>query len=103
DERLEPSRTYLQNAYEQVTASVSLCWVVLGLVAQGLGPSDSNQRLAENFAHYSTGNCPAYIAALLSLAALREDSPLIQLPRTANRPAGVASYPTRKKLFEVQR
>lgn len=93
--RITRSLDYLHRVYPQVTASVSLSWIVLGLAAYDALPPGAEERLQAAFTRYPSGTCPPYIASLLALAALGPLSPLIRLPREGH--GAVAGRPSARQ------
>ncbi len=83
DPRIGQSLDYLQDALTEETATASLCFALLGLTANGLRPTDADERLRhalQRDVNFQTTSC--YKSALLTLAELPD---LSWLPQTIEK------------------
>jgi hypothetical protein len=82
---VQKSVSYLENALDAQTTSVSLSYALIGLAAHGRRPARADQWLENAARRTLTRDPSAYKLALVALAALGDDCPLI--PRTRMVPA----------------
>ena len=83
DPRLARSINYLHQSLAEGVATPSLCYALLGLAAHGERPKPSPAWLAGAFQRVSQRDKSPYKLALLTLAAMDAECPLIALPREA--------------------
>jgi len=81
DQRVTRSLDYLQEVLDSRTSTASLCFALLGLAAHGRRPIHTDRWLAGAARRHLRRGPAAYNSALLALAALGADGPLITLPR----------------------
>lgn len=87
--RIPRTLRYLTDSLDARTTSASLAWGLLGLAAHQQPPAAASQWLEAAFKRTMSLDRSPYKIALLALAALGSQSPLVTLPRL--RAAGVAS------------
>jgi len=81
--RVQRSLGYLSEAVGIETTTTSLCWGLIGLAAHGLNPAEADRWLAAASRRLDKQQESPYQRALLVLASLGEQCPLITLPREA--------------------
>ncbi len=87
DGRIKKSLDYLAAELSPRTAAASLSYGLLGLAAHGRLPANSSAWLQATFRRTIARDASPYRLALISLAALGSDSPLITLTRCAREAA----------------
>lgn len=75
--RIAKSTTFLRNAWPHATGTASICFAALGLAAMGEVPLDLDARLESLYDQQVAGSRSPYQLAMLALAALGTDCPLI--------------------------
>lgn len=84
------SVAYLSRAIDRDTTTVSLCWALLGLAANGAMPEAGTDWLKQAFYRVQQQDRSPYKFALIALAAQGEKSPLVTLPARAKVEKGLA-------------
>lgn len=79
ERKLVRTLDYLAESLRSQTTSASLAWALLGLAAHGRSPRNADQLLAGAFAKTKQRDKSPHKIALLALAALGQDAPLITL------------------------
>jgi hypothetical protein len=85
--RVERTIDYLQRELSQQTTTASLCYGLMGLAAQQCLPSRANDFLTAAARRTLARDPSGYHLALLALASLGQDCPLIAQPRPASTTA----------------
>jgi hypothetical protein len=85
-ERIEKALRYLEQAVNETTTTMSLCWALLGLAAHGRRPSPADAWLERAFRRTAERDRSPYKYALIALAALRDRAPLITLATVSRNP-----------------
>jgi hypothetical protein len=83
--RIQRSLGYLADAVGIETTTSSLCWALIGLAAHGFSPTEADRWLAAASRRLDKRQESPYRRALLVLASLGEQCPLITLPREEQR------------------
>jgi hypothetical protein len=89
--RIQRSCEYLRRELSRQTATASLCYGLLGLAAQGALPADANDWLQAAAKRTLARDPAAYTLALLALASLGPDCPLISRARALDAAGSAAA------------